>query len=338
MPEVSVIVPVYKVEPYLRQCVDSVLAQTFTDFELILVDDGSPDNCGAICDEYAEKDCHVKVIHKENGGQGRARNIGMDQATGKYIIFLDSDDYWLPETLEILHSEAERNQTQVLAFGAIPFWDGMEEPESHLTYSHTVQNGIVKSGAESLKTALDAKEYYSVPWGRFFLLDYVRDMGLHFDEGIIHEDAKFSFLSYLFADRVECINAQFYQYRIRPDSTMRSKSAKNSAHGCRVVLDGLLEAYFSQPCTTQQKELLARYIDARAEMIRGQYSQAIKQKQDGSGTARLIQDDARETLKRVRAVPGISKTVRLCTYSLFWGWLLPGIYRKLRRALRRSEE
>ncbi len=99
MPAVSVIVPVYKVEPYLRRCVDSILAQTFTDFELILVDDGSPDNCGAICDEYAEKDSRVKVIHKKNGGVSSARNMGLDAARGEYIYFCDGDDYIEKELL-----------------------------------------------------------------------------------------------------------------------------------------------------------------------------------------------------------------------------------------------
>ena len=107
MPEISVIVPVYKVEPYLRRCVDSVLAQTYGGFELILVDDGSPDNCGAICDRYATRDDRIRVIHQENAGQGKARNVGMDQAVGKYIIFLDSDDYWLPATLKTLYAEAD---------------------------------------------------------------------------------------------------------------------------------------------------------------------------------------------------------------------------------------
>ncbi|WP_338367787.1 glycosyltransferase family 2 protein, partial [Enterococcus faecium] len=89
MCEISIIVPVYKVEKYLRKCVDSILAQTFTDFEVILVDDGSPDNSGKICDEYAEKDNRVRVIHKENGGLSSARNAGIDVARGKYLGFVD---------------------------------------------------------------------------------------------------------------------------------------------------------------------------------------------------------------------------------------------------------
>jgi len=92
-PEISVIVPVYGVENYLARCVDSILTQTFTDFELILVDDGSPDGCPAICDEYAQKDNRIKVIHKENGGVSSARNAGLNIASGEYIVFIDSDDY-----------------------------------------------------------------------------------------------------------------------------------------------------------------------------------------------------------------------------------------------------
>lgn len=93
MPKLSVIVPVYNVEQYIHKCVDSILSQTFADFELILVNDGSPDNCGKICDEYASKDNRVKVIHKKNGGVSEARNVGLDVATGEYISFIDPDDW-----------------------------------------------------------------------------------------------------------------------------------------------------------------------------------------------------------------------------------------------------
>ena len=92
MPEVSIIVPVYNVEKYINRCVDSVLAQTFTDFELILVDDGSSDNSGAICDTFADMDVRVKVIHKVNDGVSSARNVALDIAKGEYIVFIDSDD------------------------------------------------------------------------------------------------------------------------------------------------------------------------------------------------------------------------------------------------------
>lgn len=117
MPQISVIVPVYKVEPYIRRCVDSILVQTFADFELILVDDGSPDNCGKICDEYAEKDARVHVVHQKNGGLSAARNAGLDwsfdNSESSWIGFLDSDDWVHPCFLEYLYCAAINNDVKI---------------------------------------------------------------------------------------------------------------------------------------------------------------------------------------------------------------------------------
>ena len=106
-PLLSIIVPVYKVENYLPKCIDSILAQTFTDFELILVDDGSPDDCPALCDAAAEKDARVRVIHQKNGGLSAARNAGLDAARGAWIGFVDSDDYIAPEMYEVLYQAVQ---------------------------------------------------------------------------------------------------------------------------------------------------------------------------------------------------------------------------------------
>ena len=103
MPQISIIVPVYNAEKFIHRCVDSILSQTFSDFELILVDDGSPDGSGAICDVYAEKDSRVRVIHKQNGGPSSARNVGMHAATGNFLMFCDSDDYVSPDWCKRLH-------------------------------------------------------------------------------------------------------------------------------------------------------------------------------------------------------------------------------------------
>lgn len=116
MPKISVIVPVYKAEQYIRRCVDSILAQTFTDFELLLIDDGSPDNSGAICDEYAAKDSRIKVFHKENGGVSSARNLGLDNATGEWITFVDSDDWIVYDYLQLCISTSEDNHLDFLKF------------------------------------------------------------------------------------------------------------------------------------------------------------------------------------------------------------------------------
>jgi len=114
MPKLSIIVPVYKVEPYLPKCIDSILAQTFTDFELILIDDGSPDGCPRICDEYAAKDERIVVIHQENAGVSAARNAGLDAANGEYIGFVDSDDWIEPEMYEVMVASAIENDSDLV--------------------------------------------------------------------------------------------------------------------------------------------------------------------------------------------------------------------------------
>ena len=126
--KVSVVIPVYKVEPYLRRCVDSVLAQTLPELEIILVDDGSPDNCPAICDEYAARDSRIRVIHKENGGLASARNAGLREVHGAYVFFLDSDDWLEPDGMELLYNKAEETQVDFVKYRAFRTgWPGLPE-------------------------------------------------------------------------------------------------------------------------------------------------------------------------------------------------------------------
>jgi len=115
--KISVIVPVYKVETTLKRCVDSILRQTYADFELILVDDGSPDCCGLLCDRFAANDARIKVIHKKNGGLSSARNAGLDISQGEYVCFIDSDDYIAENYLELLYSTAEHEKADVVIGG-----------------------------------------------------------------------------------------------------------------------------------------------------------------------------------------------------------------------------
>ena len=143
-PLVSVVIPVYNVEKYLRECVDSVINQTYRHIEIILIDDGSTDSGGDICDEYMSTDSRIRLIHQENHGLGNARNVGLRDATGKYIIFLDSDDYWKLTALGKLVEEAERKNLQIIAFAAQSFCDGIKQYKG-ASYSHTVQNNLVKN-------------------------------------------------------------------------------------------------------------------------------------------------------------------------------------------------
>ena len=135
-PLLSIIVPVYKVENYLPKCIDSILAQTFTDFELILVDDGSPDNCPALCDAAAEKDARVRVIHQKNGGLSAARNAGLDAARGAWIGFVDSDDYIAPEMYEVLYQAVQSTGADLALFDYAEVDEaGTPCPQMHVSLS-----------------------------------------------------------------------------------------------------------------------------------------------------------------------------------------------------------
>ena len=177
-PKVSVIVPVYKAEKYLRKCVDSILAQTFRDFEVLLVDDGSPDKSGEICDEYARKDPRVRVFHKENGGVSSARNKGIDEARGGWLVFIDSDDWITVDYLEGLAAHAKEGALYVCK----GYYSNPKGSELWQYFGISNEN-VGKSVQEQLEKA---EEFHvtNSPWIKLFSADVVRRNKIRFDERI----------------------------------------------------------------------------------------------------------------------------------------------------------
>ncbi len=163
MPEISVVVPVYKVEKFLKRCVDSILAQSFYDFELILVDDGSPDSCGAMCDEYAEKDNRIKVIHKENGGLSSARNAGLDIAKGDWVTFIDSDDWIHKDYLLYLYNAAVESGKLISAAGVIDVQEYTDDNDAEYGYHFEKAADSLYIGNDFLSYAC-AKLYKKEIW------------------------------------------------------------------------------------------------------------------------------------------------------------------------------
>lgn len=216
MAKISVIVPVYKVESYLRKCVDSVLGQTFKDFELILVDDGSPDNCGKICDEYAAADCRVKVIHQKNGGLSAARNAGIDsvmtQSKSEYITFIDSDD-WVSDTyLERLY-EGVCLGAEISVVGVARAFD---------------ENTIVRMRPERKWRVLSPEEYWLIPdeskeaaWTKLYAKELFRNV--RFPVGKVSEEV-FTTHKVVFAARnIAVRGGTYYMYLCRAGSiTMKA--------------------------------------------------------------------------------------------------------------------
>lgn len=210
-PLISVIVPIYKVESYLRQCVDSILAQTYTNLEIILVNDGSPDNCGAICDEYAAKDPRIKVIHKENGGLSDARNAGLDIATGDFYCFVDSDDY-LPDhaVATLLELQATHDSDMVIAG-----FERFSDKDGHVFFS-TEADGVVThvyTREEAMKDFYrDGCQAWAVLYKRHIHED------IRFPKGEINEDEAIIFHILDRCNQVVVTNRVVYCYRNREDS------------------------------------------------------------------------------------------------------------------------
>lgn len=219
MAEVSIIVPVYQVENYIRQCVDSILAQTFTDFELILVDDGSKDQSGQICDEYAEMDKRVKVIHKENGGLSDARNRGMDQMVGKYFMFVDSDDYIAPTIVECLYKNIVNQNADIAVCNFLYYF----EDEREKNFSTNIKSEIL-SGKEVFYSRKNERNYgiWTVAWNKLYRRDKLGKIRFRF--GKYHEDEFWANEIYQINIKIVTIPECLYYYRQRDNSIMGKKS------------------------------------------------------------------------------------------------------------------
>ena len=210
---ISVIVPVYKVEPYLDCCVQSIVEQTWPTLEIILVDDGSPDNCPVMCNAWAEKDARIRVIHKANGGLSDARNAGLEIASGDYISFIDSDDWISPGMLEQLYDAMQRDDSDIAACSVEMFWDD-GTPSQMLT---APTNRIL--GREQAERALMNQRLLKNPvWYKLYRRGCVQ--GICFETGKLHEDVFWSYLVFSNARRVSIIDYVGYHYRQRSDSIM----------------------------------------------------------------------------------------------------------------------
>lgn len=222
MAEVSIIVPVYQVENYIRQCVDSILEQTFTDFELILVDDGSKDRSGQICDEYARIDERVKVIHQDNCGASVARNIGIDEAIGRYFMFIDSDDYIAPDMVECLYKNIVNNSAEIAVCNYYCF-----EDDGRKNYSTNFISEIL-SGTEIFYKRKNERNYgfWTVVWNKLFtgkLFEKIR-----FRKGKYYEDEFLANEIYQMDIKIVTVSECLYYYRQHETNTMKIKNIKRS--------------------------------------------------------------------------------------------------------------
>lgn len=231
MPAITIIVPVYKVEAYLPRCIDSILAQTFTDFELILVDDGSPDRCGEICDEYAAKDARIRVIHKQNGGVSAARNSALDVAIGQYIAFCDSDDYWEINLLEEAYQAIEAKHSDWVSFG----FQTVGDDDSVKTHEKPATENAFPNWDKKLdffiQQFLQGHTGWEV-WAHLFRHELIEQYHIRFCETCNNfaEDMGFCAKYLLCANSIVSIDKCLYNYYQRDNSMMAQSKTVIKLH------------------------------------------------------------------------------------------------------------
>ena len=222
MSKISVIIPVYNVENYLKECLDSVTSQTLEDMEIICIDDGSTDNSSDILKEYSKKDNRIKIITKENGGQATARNLGIKEAQGEYIAFVDSDDFIEPTMFEKLYTKAKDNNLDLAMCKIATYNNQAEEIKDNVWY---YMLGVFRDFEKDIFTHKDTKEFTCkiavTPYNKIYKTNLLKDNDILFPEGLIFEDEKFFFDVYLRAKKVSIVNEFLYYYRVnRKGSTV----------------------------------------------------------------------------------------------------------------------
>lgn len=235
---VSIVVPVYNVRDYLEKCVKSVLAQTYEKWEMILVDDGSTDGCGALCDALAAQDVRIRVIHKENGGLSDARNTGAKQADGEYLLFLDSDDTIAPETLEETVSAAKKYQSDIVLFD----YKRVEE----LGGEENCTMDLPENCVMNLRTHPEVLLETPSAWIRLFRREFYVDSGLEFPKGYKYEDLGTTPKLALLAERIIYVKKPLYHYLIRQGSIMTGTACRQSYRHRKKMVQGVLDYFKAQ--------------------------------------------------------------------------------------------
>lgn len=304
---ISIIIPVFKVEEYLEKCVDSIINQTYTNLEIILVDDGSPDNCGKICDEYAKKDTRVRVIHKENGGLSSARNAGLDVASGEYVSFVDSDDYIKENFIEVLYNLCVENKCDISECGYLRFQDEYESLEDSETISdikiysnYEMQKKIY--GEECVKTV--------VVWNKLYK-KYIYEI-LRFPDKKVHEDEYTTYKAFFNTrTNIAVTNLNLYFYRINQNGITGQKFNVKRLDALE-ALEERKRFYFENG----QKELYDMATNAYMSMLIEYYFKARKNIDNADKYLKNIKKRVEQNTKEILKMENINWKVKLL-YKIF---------------------
>lgn len=240
-PKISIIIPVYNVEKWLNKCIDSILSQSYENFEIILVNDGSTDKSKDICYQYLKEDNRVKVFDILNSGQSVARNIGLKEAKGDYILFIDSDDYISDNSIiEKFINILDSNNYDFIYTSYCRFEDGNEEKITEILPINLTNNEIKnKEGKDILVDLLNKNSFHHAPYLKVCRKEFILKNNLLFREGYYHEDAEWTFKVFYYAKKIFIYDKPWYMRRMRENSTITSR---NEEAICKKLCDRLIIA------------------------------------------------------------------------------------------------
>lgn len=269
---ISIIVPVYNVEKYLPRCVDSLLGQTYTNLEIFLVDDGSPDQCGKICDDYAKKDQRIIVIHKKNGGLSDARNVAINVAKGEYITFVDSDDYVASDYVKTLYRLVEKHRCKVGVAQLQTFYEGYEVEANQPPYYEMVFEPI-----RGIEKMFYQELFDTAAWCKIYHRSLF-ETGIRYPFGLLYEDLPTTYLLFLQADKIAFCNQIIYNYLLRADSIEGQPFKANKLDSALKILD-MIQSHVNELKPIEKAvrcRLLSFYLHILLEMPT-EYSDKHKQ-------------------------------------------------------------
>lgn len=242
--KVSVVIPVYNVEKYLAECLDSILEQSLKEIEVIVVNDGSTDGSLAIIEKYKNENRNMLVINQENQGVACARNAGLEKVSGQFLYFMDSDDILEKTALEELYQRATKDNLDMILFDAdIIAEDEQCERVEEFSYTKKGQYPDIYDGKELLERMLKQNEYRSALWTRFVRSDIIKQNGICCIPNIIHEDEWFSLQEMMYTKRVAHVPKAYFHRRLRTGSIMMSKTTEKSFVGYVKTLQKMAEVY-----------------------------------------------------------------------------------------------
>lgn len=262
--KVSIIIPIYNVEEYLEECLVSALTQTLKEIEIICVNDGTLDSSMDIVNRYAKEDGRIVIVEKENGGLSSARNAGIEVAKGEYVHFLDSDDYILKQTMEVLYEEASKNKLDNIYFDAESFFETDDLKEEMSAYvDYYVRKGDysqIVTGVEMLKKMDENNEFRPSACLQMVKREFLLKHNIQFYPGIIHEDNLFSIECILEEERVKHIPEKFYMRRVREESIMTATKEIRSSFGYYICLEELFDRLKGKEFSAELKETITHRL------------------------------------------------------------------------------